>query len=374
MKFTTDVPTLKQPIATADSVIPARTTYQVAECVRIIADKNGVSFLTADSELDSIVTLPLKVKEHGNILVNSSRLNELIQSLRDGEVTFKTTDKLLTVVAKSGQYSFHIMPDEGRLELRRDFKPVSSFSLVTKDLTEAISSTMFAAMNGKNEFTATTGVLFDIKKDALVLVATDNRKLSSFSLNCGNESEGRITVPGKVLSLMLKYFSPEDEVSVSYSDTQIMFSTATVSLCSMLINVPFPNYEAITPKDNETLIKADRIELLSGARRAAIFTDKNKDESQISLTFSKDTITIRNDGADLGHVDEVVKCYYKGNEHTIGLNATAFAECLDRLDTDSVLFKINTKIKRPLLIYPVGKSANNQYMFLGLLKLNAKDE
>lgn len=289
-------------------------------------------------EMGIFCTMPVVEKSESSdrIVVNSKVFGEIVRKLPDCEVRIETEDNVLKI--NSGKAKFTIVLSN------EEYPPISfideSNSVLLKNCKQAIKQTVFASEQADTGRPMLQGVLIDSK----AFVALDGSKMAVKRIETGvNDVE--LIVPAKVLIEILKL--PEENILMSYSDKQVMFTTEDkrAKFITRLINGSFVQYEQLLKgKVSSTVINVGVAELVNSLERSVLVATDNK-KYPVVLTV-KDTVLNISTTADKGFFSEDIElkdCV--GKELTIGFNAKNLITCLKAVETETVEMNMGSELQ-----------------------------
>ncbi len=217
---------------------------------------------------------------------------------------------------------------------------------------------------------ALCGVLWDLKKDAFTMVATDGHRLSRV-VRTGSFSDVErkdIIVSPKSLNILRSLLEEKGEVKITLADNHITFDLKDDVIYSRLLEGPFPDYTQVIPKSNKKELTVSREEFTDACRRVAILASVIT--HQVKLSVGKDALTISVNTPDVGEAAEEVHCTFNSDPLDIGYNARYLLDILKTMDTDDVTFLLDRGDNAGMLL-PVGGAEGVKYHCLLMpLRLN----
>ncbi|MFI5264342.1 MAG: DNA polymerase III subunit beta [Candidatus Kapaibacterium sp.] len=371
MKFSANIADLQGTLPKVTAVIPSRSTLAQLENVQLELKAKKLAVMGTDLEISVRSSIEVASKTDGTISIPAKRFAEIIRSLPEGDLNFsldKTTRRISLQTAQ-GNYTM-TSGEAGELpDMAKEFKPEGSTTTSAATLKKMISSSIFAASS--NEFrVAMMGLLFQFSPDGTTCVATDGHRLVKIANpELKTETERDVIVPAKAVNLITKSFSDSDEITISFSATQIEFKTNETSILSRLIDEQYPNYEAVIPRENEKMMTISKSAVLSSLKRVMIFSDA--DTRQVRMQMGKNSLTILTDNAEEGaDAKEEIPCDYNHDDLLIGFNGKFVEEALSHIDGEDVTFKFSTPT-RACIIEPVKQDKEEVLMLVMPVRLNA---
>jgi DNA polymerase III subunit beta len=348
-------------------VVPSKSSLQMLSNVKI-AVKNGTIEISA-TDLDHFISVRGQVSGKGEaeLAVNARKLFEVVRELHEGTVTIDFDEKILILesgdsfickIAGADVQDFPIFPEVA------DKK---EFQISFNNFKDMVQKTTFAV--SKDETRACLcGVLWEIAKNKAEMVATDGHRLGS----CSYESEiavkekmNCIVSPKSLLHLVhiLGQEGNDIAMKISLGEKYIVFANDTITLCSKLIEGPYPDYEKVIPKNNTKKPIVDRILLQDAVRRVSVLS--NQKTHLVKFIFRPSQLEIIVLNRDIGgEARQSIPIEYSGDEHIIGFNAAYLAEILNIVSTPTVRMEMSTQISACLLIPVQPAEAKSKDIFL----------
>jgi len=156
----------------------------------------------------------------------------------------------------------------------------------------------------------------------------------------------------------------DDEVKITYTSRNALFSMDEYTIICRLIDGVFPNYEAVIPTNNPNKLVVDRVEFLNAIRRVSVFA--NEASKLIKFDISEDKVVISAQDIDFSiSAEETVPAHYEGEPMKIGFKSTFIVEILNNIDSADVLIAMSEP-NRAALFLPTEKldEAEDELMLL----------
>ncbi len=289
------------------------------------------------------------------------------------KLTVSTNEKnKVTITSTNGKYSLFGESAED-YPVFEDKNELSSFSLKGSLLKHFISQVRHAAEDDDIKRNM-AGILFDVRKDDLRLVATDGFRLGKIMLKefkNDNEKDDKFIVPLRTAELILK-LTEDNEVKIEYDETILKLSTNSIEIFSKLIDDTFPNYETVIPKNNDKQLKVTRPDFINSLRRASIFVDPPT--KRVRFEIKNSVMLIKADNPEIGgEGEEVIDCSfisldnndadYDNEPYVISFNVFYLLEALNVFHSPEVLMTFSNPSKAAIVI-PSEQPPNEDYVEL----------
>lgn len=322
----------REALSQAAAIAPARTNKELLKNVKLEISTDAARLIATDSETSIRCELAdFEAEGAGDVLLPPARLKLILGELHDEHLSIEVDEKRdLWVRAGLGS--------EWKLSTEdpKEFPPVPSFdaadyfTLSAADLAKAIERTIFATDQESTRY-ALGGVLVELDsgKASAVFAATDSRRLAVVEIRCGRVGNPTCptpapVVPAKAMKLLQSTASGDEvKVSVTANTTTVQCGRFTVS--SQLVQGTFPNWRRVIPTP-EVSIATVVGPFHSAIRQAQIVT--NEESRGVDFTFSKGTLRLSSQAADIGQSKIELPISYDGADRTIAFDPRYIGDCL----------------------------------------------
>jgi len=132
----------------------------------------------------------------------------------------------------------------------------------------------------------------------------------------------------------------EGEVAVEVSDTKIRFSLGGVVLLSKLIEGTFPDYERVTPKNNDKQMQVDRASFATAVDRVStIASDRGGKAVKLNVRDGQLELSVTN--PDHGTASEELAVEFEPESFEIGFNARYLLDIIGQIRSENAVFLFN---------------------------------
>ena len=192
--------------------------------------------------------------------VNASDFMNAINNLNDLPFTITLDEQTHTITCEYGNGKFS-MPYEDANEFPQanmDMKDASSFIIDSKKILKAVELTGFATANDELR-PVMNGVHFDFFTDGMVCATSDGHKLARYKdKTITRDDDGttpNCTLPKKPANILMSILSTlEGDIKLSFNDKAISFNNKDFKLTARLLDMRYPNYDSVIPKDNKIVV------------------------------------------------------------------------------------------------------------------------
>lgn len=363
MKFSVSSGELLRSLNIASGVVGNNSVLPILEDYLFQLSDGRLSITASNLETSVITSIEVQLEEDGNIAVPGKMLMETLKALPEQPIQFEVDDanKSITLTSAFGKYKLAgDNPSDYPETPERD--NVQTLHLKAEVINKILSKTLFATSNDELRVNM-QGVFFQLEERSLTCVATDAHKLVKYSFEIGgNNPVHNFIVPKKGLNILKAAVSNEDEMELSFNNSNAFFKSGNTEVIIRLIDAKYPDYNAVIPYDNPNVMILDRAEFQSSLRRIAIYA--NKSTNQVVLNISDGSLTISAQDLDFSNeATEQLSCDYTGSPMNIGFNAKFLIEMLGVIGVDQVRFNLSTPNRAGILV-PEKQEENENLIML----------
>jgi DNA polymerase-3 subunit beta len=348
MKITCSRKDLFEGVQTAARAVSSRSSLPILSHLLIRAQDNSLRLAATDLEIGVECSVPAKIEEEGSLTVPAKIISEVISTLPDNDVTL-SVDENNRVSLKCGTSDYQILglpPEE--FPMLPEVKDDMSFTIEKADLRSAIERTLFSVSQDESR-ASLTGILFILEEGELKLVSTDTHRLCLIVCPVDkSKGQTRAIVPGRAMNELHRVIPDEDgAVTVSVSQSQILFAIGNTVLISRLIEGQFPNYEKVIPQEfnRKVIIPTDQFQ--QSVRRAAIVARENA--NRIVLRTADDKLTVTAESTSVGTAYEELDIVLDGEDIEMAFSAKYLLDFLGVIGAESVEMQLGGSLSPGLL-------------------------
>lgn len=357
----------KQKLSTAIQIVQraaaTSTNMPILSGIYLKAAGDQLEIRATDLDFGIEYTLPVKVREEGEIVLPAKYLTEMIRRFNPGEVALNVEEGGYTAHIKAGRASFDLLGfPPAEYPVRIPIAGEKAWQVEQSLLREMIEKTAFAASKDSLR-PILTGVLMSFKEDSLELVATDSHRLAFYRTPLAEKTEGEehLVVPAKTLEELLRNILAEEEetVTISTGSGQIFFQVPGVTMTSRLLEGNFIDYRQVLPTNYETRVRVNTGEFLAGVERAAVLTHDKA--SSIRIEMDEAGLRLFANTPEVGQVEEEIRALVQGEDVIISFNSRYLMEVLRVFSAEELFLDITGSVS-PGIIRPV--QARDDYLHL----------
>ena len=369
MEFKVNSKELEKLLTKIIPAVPTRTPMPVLENFLFEIKDGSLTIYATDLEISLKSSINVVADENFSAVVPAKLLFDVIRSLKDTTVVFKTEGKgKINMHTDNGRYVLSYMDPEEYPEIPSfpsegtESDDLSEITLNGEDLRYAMEKTAFA-MSKEEMRPAMMGTLLDFGEEGLRFVATDGHRLANLlKKNLKHELSSQYIIPERAISVLLKILDEKD-VKIYMSKTHMSFSLNDIELITRLIGQKYPDYQSVIPLENEFKMKVKAKVLHDAIKRMMLFSTSNT--RRVKFSISDNNLEISAEDLDIGASgDENIECEYDGEALEIGFNSAYVNDMLNHLGSfDELIFKLHSPTKA-VIINPVEEKENEELMML----------
>ena len=335
-------------IQTVQNIVTSKSVLPILSNILIEAQQDKIRLTATDLDIGISCVVPVNTQETGMITIPAKRFSDIIKELPGDEVSIITKkNNLMLIETESCQ--FRIM-GAGVEEFPKlpEFKDREVIKLDQADLKEMLRLTSFAVSLDESRYIL-NGILFQISKGNLGLVATDGKRLAIIEkkMKQGADKDVRMIVPLKTIQELNRSLKDEGELVLVLGNNQVLFELDRVMIISRLIEGEFPDYHQVIPPQSENKIKIDRERFLLAIKRAALLA--TPDYQAVKLEVFKNKLVVSKSTPDVGESREEISMEYGGKEMMIGFNPAYLVDVLKNLALETIELEL-TDTEKPGVI------------------------
>lgn len=354
MKFSVENKELIKALSIVSRAIGIKNTMSVLECVYISAKDDKLTLKASDTEISIITSIEASVSDEGETLLPFKTMFELIRTYPDERVYFNIDEMSFSTTITCSQSEVSILA-QNPLDYPV-FEAVEANELIkltNDDFKNIIRETVFACAPQLSINPILSGVNIEICDNELVFTALDGYKMALRRIGAQTLSESgkSAIVPGRTLSEILKIsaFYTED-IYFAITSNRFVLNIGETQIMSILLEGPYINYKTLIPSEINTMVKANKADLLMSLERASLISDASKN-SIVKLNITDDNMNISS-SSERGKIVEDVIVGKTGDDLKIAFNVRFLSDVIKNIRDDKIILEYKDSVG-PCLIKPV---------------------
>jgi len=347
MKIIVQSGELKKYLGIVNRGISSRPQLPILSGVLLKAFEDEVSLVATDLEVSFWLRLSAKVEEEGEVVIPAKLFSELISGLPSGNVSLSVVkhivkieaDGIVSEIVGQGADDFPSIPRANKAQV----------VIRSGDFRQKVDRVCVSAARDDTR-PVLTGVLWEIKKDKVSLVATDGYRLSVDELTLFKTSldkETKLILPARSLQEISKMLGETgaDDFSLEFdkNNQQVIFKVDEIEVASRLIAGEFPPYQQILPNTYSSKALFGRAEILEGVKRASLFARDNA--NIVKLSMGKNEVEVKAESTQVGTSVTKLPATTEGEELIVAFNARYLLDYLATCTSENVIWETEGELK-----------------------------
>ncbi|MES2060087.1 MAG: DNA polymerase III subunit beta [Patescibacteria group bacterium] len=346
---------LLEAVSSAEKVSGKHVALPILSLIMLEAKGDTLALKATNLDVGVEVTLPAKISEEGTLALSGSILKSFLANIKSKNVVCETEENILKIKTDEGEVSINTSSAE-EFPMIPKIEGEKSWKIGSRDFVSGLNSVLWAASVStiKPELSS---VFVKEEADDLVFVATDSFRLAEKKIK-SKTARGfdPILIPFKnALEIVRIFESYSGELDIVISKNQLSITTPTTHLSSRLVDGNFPDYRQIMPKEFETKATMLKQDLLQVLKLSSFFAD-TFNQIIISIMPSKKLMNISTKNNTVGESRQEIKAATEGESVTMPFNHRYVFDCLQSIDSESLVMKI-AGAQKPLVISPASNSS-----------------
>ncbi|MBD5185823.1 MAG: DNA polymerase III subunit beta [Bacteroidales bacterium] len=368
MKFNVSSKALYSTASAVSKIINSKNALTILNNFRLELRGDMLSIMAGDGE--NFLEGRLQVSDasgEGTVCVDARRLTDLLKELPDLGVSITVEPELnyaMTLEYSNGKFNFmgfngmeFPLPEELNEDAVR-----YTFSAESAKLIRGIDNTVFAVGNDELR-PQMMGILWDVKPDSLIFVATDTRKLVKFTDSSVQPGcEGSFILPLKSTVVFKNVFAKDQTVKVTLEEKGVKFESENYVFNSRFLKGTFPDYNRVIPQANPYELTVDRVSFQSSVRRIGAFCDAAN--GLVRFSIRPESLEMKaSESTFNASAWESVPCQFTGEGMVIGFSAPYISEILGVINSEEVIVKLSDP-SRPGVFVPAENKPDTELLML----------
>jgi len=346
MKVTLERNHLLKSLGHVHRVVERRNTYPILANVLLKASDGSIDLRATDLDIEVTENVPAMVGTAGTTTVPAHTLYEIVRKLADGaEVKLETQGEQMLLSSGRSKFNLACLSPDSFPDLKSGTF-THTFTLPAATLRELIERTQFAISNEETRYYLNGIYLHTLDVNGtpvLRAVATDGHRMARAETEAPDGARGMpgIIIPKKTVGEVQKLVDgAEGDISVEVSDTKIRFSLDNIVLLSKLIEGTFPDYDRVTPKNNDKIMNVDRASFATAVDRVSTIASERGGKA-VKLSMKDGQLELSVTNPDHGTATEEIAVEFEPENFEIGFNARYLLDIIAQVRSDNAVFQFN---------------------------------
>jgi DNA polymerase-3 subunit beta len=363
MKVTVLQENLARGLSIVSRAVSPRSTLPVLSNILIASDEGRLRLSATNLELGITCWIAARIDEEGSTTVPARTFADLVNALPGDQVQLSLDVKTQSLHVKGGASNNDIKCIDAQ-----EFPPLpvpemdGAVPLNVVDFKEMIQQVAFAASTDEAR-PVLMGVLMNVEKDNLTMVAADGFRLSVRKAQLSQPSAHplNVIIPARALNELARVSSDSEEpiyMVVPKNRGQVLFRVKDVEVVSQLIDGTFPDYQQIIPRSYKSRTLVSTASLLKACKQAEIFAREGSNVARFDIKQSNgemqpSEVEISATSEETGKNETIVEATVDGGGVLIAFNVKFLREVLEVIKTPNVALETSAA-NAPGVIKPVG--------------------
>jgi len=337
-------------IQVVQKAVSIRSTLPILSGILFQAKEGKMTLSATNLELSIKYSIPVKVEKEGSVVIPARLVGDIVKNLPEAtiEMFLDSSNNQVKLLCQESNFNIKILPPEDFPKFP-DLKTNQSCVIGSFDLIKAIKQVIKSTSIDETR-PILTGVFLNIINNKLKMVATDSYRLAikEVDLKEGLKDKIKVIIPSKTLGELIKIISGEKkcDVSLEFTDNQLIFKTSNITLISRLIEGQYPNYQQLLPEEYGVNMDIDKEDFINAVKRVSLFT---QDNSPIKITVKEGVMELNAASSDLGEAIEKIKVEGVKEDINIAFNPLYLLEGLMSVGGERIIFEVINTVKPGLL-------------------------
>src|SRR3954452_24168162 len=137
---------------------------------------------------------------------------------------------------------------------------------------------------------------------------------------------------------------------MQFANNQAKFAFGGMEFVTKLVEVKFPDYNRVIPKNHKNAVTLGRAPLLSSLQRAAILTSEKFKGVRVNL--EPGALRISSSNAEQEEAKEELEIDYAGDAIEIGFNVTYLIDALSNMSVEMIKMELQDTNSSALITVP----------------------
>lgn len=303
-------------LTTVTKAVETRNTYPILANVHLSTDADQLVLRGTDLDIEITTRVPV-TGSLKTTTVPARTLLDIARKMPSGsEITMEQDGDVLTIKAGRSRFKLACLGADSFPELKSgafaaDFEA---------DLSALFAPVAFAISDEETRYYL-NGIFLHNPGSNLRAVATDGHRMAIHNAATVGELPA-VIVPKKTVGLV-----PQGVVHVEISDSKIRITKGDTTILSKLIEGTFPDYDRVTPKNNDKHLTISRVDMQAALDRVGTIASERGGKA-VKVDLAGDAVTLTVTGQDGESATEDLAAEYSAEPLAIGFNTSYLAEIL----------------------------------------------
>ncbi|MFH1843002.1 MAG: DNA polymerase III subunit beta [bacterium] len=367
MKIEIQQEDLQKILSVVSGIVPSKTTMPILSCILMDTENNRLKLSATNLDISVSTEIEqVEIKQEGRVAVPANKFVTFTRSLSPGKVTIEEKKGKIIVISGKATLEEPSMNAE-EFPALPTFAEKTGLEVSAASIAEMVKETSYSVSRDETR-PALMGILWEVRGDGLSMVATDAHRLarSRRKIKWDGPEDRDIIVDTQGLHQFVRLAEGQESVSLHIGENQLSFQIGATELHTRLLEGPFPDYEAVIPKNNDKYIIVDRDIFSQAIRRVSISADRIT--SQIRLGIESGRMELSAVSADGSRAEDEIPVSFEGEALEIGFNYTYLQDILKNVLSDTIQMSVRDS-QSATLIEPANNDSDDGDLLCLLMPL-----
>lgn len=319
-------------------VVERRHTLPILGNLLLTAEKDRLSVVSTDLEIEVRAECTATVTAEGQITVPARKLLDIVRNLPDGsELQFRVKGERCSVMSGRGRYVLGTLPASDFPLMQADSEG-AIFRVEEGSLRVLLEKTCFAMAQQDVRYYL-NGLLLEFENGVIRGVATDGHRLARYDLRKEELNvEGErlaVIVPYKAVMELRRQLGMSDAgVEIRVGERTVRFIVGDVVTTSKLIDGRFPDYDRVIAAHHGRTAILDREQLRGALVRTAVLS--NEKFRGVRMEFESGVLRLQAHNPEQEQAEEEVDARLEGEPVALGFNVSYLSDVLGAVAAEEV--------------------------------------
>lgn len=357
MHITCETGALLQGVSAVERAVSNSEAQPILTGILIEAHDDKVTLTATDREIGIETVLAAQVQTSGSCVIEGRLLSAMVRKL-SAERSVIQLESNGQAIIRSGSARFSVQTRQAD-----EFPRLPTLDegihcrILQPEMRRMIRHTLFAVSHEESR-PYLTGVLVELEESQIRMVSTDASRLAMRKglLAQPVSAATKVIIPAKSLAELSRLIQggPEDELALSISQNQVVFTMPGLKFVSRLIEGQFPDYNRVFPPTYHTKITVERRSLLEAVDRALLVARKGT--PAVRMNVKDNVLILTANEADVGDLYEEIPITQEGEDLEMSYQSRFLSDVLRVIEETHAVVEMGKDLL-PAVVYGAGDDA-----------------
>lgn len=360
MKITISRQDLLDTVNRVKTVVSAKSALPILSHILIETGPSQIRLAATDLKTTIETTVDCTVEKQGAVTVSAQRISSMLAEMPNEDITLHLTENNV-IDLRCGKIQtklFSLAAEE--FPPVRGFDGIDSFNIQEGVLKRLFEKCSFAICTDQARYNL-TGMLMELLRGKLTVVATDGRRMS-LAVEVENipmEVDAKVIVPSKAVHELERLLGGDGNCQVMLDESHAAFSFGRTRVVTSIIEGNFPNYEMVVPKKHDKEVVLETSKFTEAMRRTRTMT--NEKFNSVRVGVSEGWLSLKVVTPEVGEYQEEIPAEYSGENVEIAFNPDFVLDVLKHCQSEKVCLVLKDA-QSPGVIKPFSEAPIDTYV------------